>query len=273
MATSVPATSVPTTASTDELPWWLGIVQGIALVVLGVLCLTAPGATLVVLVQLAGIYWLVTGILDLVGLFGDRRHSGWKLFAGIIGVAAGIAVIAHPMWAAVLVPTTLVLVIGIFGIVNGVLVMVRSFAVRMWTGVALGLVSIVLGGVLVMNPLIGAASLPFVIGIVALVGGILSVGIAFAERGRRRRAAAAAVAATTSPSMAPAAAPPAPAAPVVPAAPAAPPAAVAAATPIDEPPEDSGPSAAASAVAPEGADVADAGEAEHADDAGATPGS
>ena len=43
----------------ENLPWWLGVVQGIALLVLGVMCLTAPGATLFVVVQFAGIYWLV----------------------------------------------------------------------------------------------------------------------------------------------------------------------------------------------------------------------
>jgi uncharacterized membrane protein HdeD (DUF308 family) len=189
MATSVPATAT----AYDELPWWLGLVQGVALLVLGVLALTAPGATLVVLVQLAGIYWLVTGVLGLVGLLGDRTSWLWRLIGGIVGVLAGLVVVAHPMWAAVLVPTTLILVVGIFGIVNGVLVLVQSFGARHWTGVALGLFSILLGAVFVMNPLIGAATLPFVIGILALVGGIMSIGVALSERGMRRRTAAAPV--------------------------------------------------------------------------------
>ena len=47
--------SVPATAVYDELPWWLGLVQGVALLVLGALCLSAPGATIVVLVQLTGL--------------------------------------------------------------------------------------------------------------------------------------------------------------------------------------------------------------------------
>jgi len=187
MATSVPATA----AAYDELPWWLGIVQGVALLVLGVLALTAPGATLVVLVQLVGIYWLVAGVLGLIGLLGDRTSWLWRLLGGIIGILAGLAVVAHPMWASVLVPTTLILVVGIFGIVNGVLVLVQSFGARHWTGVLLGFFSILLGAVLVMNPLIGAATLPFVIGILALVGGVMSIGMALSERGMRRRSKAA----------------------------------------------------------------------------------
>ena len=119
--------SVPATATYDELPWWLGLVQGVALLVLGALCLSAPGATIVVLVQLTGLYWLITGILGLIGLISDRSGWLWKAFAGVIGILAGMAIVAHPLWSSILVPTTLVIVIGIFGIVNGILVMIQSW--------------------------------------------------------------------------------------------------------------------------------------------------
>ena len=132
--------SVPATAAYDELPWWLGLVQGVALLVLGALCLSAPGATIVVLVQLTGLYWLITGILGLIGLISDRSGWLWKAFAGVIGILAGMAIVAHPLWSSILVPTTLVIVIGIFGIVNGILVMIQSWGVRRWSGVILGLV-------------------------------------------------------------------------------------------------------------------------------------
>jgi uncharacterized membrane protein HdeD (DUF308 family) len=201
MTTAVPTTATGTPTDVD-LPWWLGIVQGIALLVLGALCLSAPGATLVVLVQLVGIYWLVTGILELVGLIGDRTAWGWKLFAGIIGILAGIAIVAHPMWATILVPTTLVLVIGIFGIISGVMVIVHSFGQRRWTGVILGIFGVLLGLILVANPLIGAATLPFVIGSFALVGGIMSIAMAFYER-RIHRARAGAAGGGSASSVAP----------------------------------------------------------------------
>jgi len=175
----------------ENLPWWLGVVQGIALLVLGVLCLTAPGATLFVVVQLAGIYWLVTGILGLVSLVADRTMWLWKVFAGIIGILAGIAVIQHPMWATILVPSTLILVVGIFGIVSGILGIVHSWSARSWTGIALGAFGALLGLILVMNPVIGAATLPFVVGIFALIGGIMSLVAAISERRSQRRLAAA----------------------------------------------------------------------------------
>ncbi len=177
--------------SADTLPWWLGVVQGVALLVLGLLCLSAPGATLFVVVQFVGIYWLVTGILGLVGLVADRTMWLWKVFAGIIGILAGVAIIQHPMWATILVPSTLVLVIGIMGIVAGLLGIIHSWSDRSWMGIALGAFGALIGLILVMNPVIGAATLPFVVGIFALIGGVMSLVAAWSERQSRRRRAAA----------------------------------------------------------------------------------
>ena len=234
--------SVPATAPYDELPWWLGLVQGVALLVLGALCLSAPGATLLVLVQLTGLYWLITGILGLISLISDRTAWLWKVFAGVIGILAGIAVIGHPMWSSILVPTTLVIVIGIFGIVNGILVMVQAFGIRRWSGVLLGFVGVLLGLVLVANPLIGAATLPFVLGIFALFGGVMSIIMAWFER-RPQRAMASEVVVAATVASAPVAADPVPVPDPVVAAPSPEPASAAAAPipdipsadPVDDP--------------------------------------
>jgi uncharacterized membrane protein HdeD (DUF308 family) len=78
-------------------------------------------------------------------------------------------------------------VIGIFGIVNGAMMIFASFGLRRWTGVILGVFGVLLGLILVANPVIGAATLPFVIGAFALVGGIMSIGMAFYERRAERR--------------------------------------------------------------------------------------
>ena len=193
---TAPAATAP---ATEHLPWWLGVVQGVALIVLGLLCLSAPGATLFVVVQFVGIYWLVTGILGLVSLISDRRMWLWKLVAGVIGILAGIAIIQHPLWATILVPSTLILVIGIMGIVAGILGIIHSSSERGWMGVALGAVGALLGLILVANPVIGAATLPFVVGIFALVGGIMALVAAWSERRSRRRRAAASARDVTAP--------------------------------------------------------------------------
>jgi len=69
--------------------------------------------------------------------------------------------------------------------------------------VILGIVGALLGLVLVANPLIGAATLPFVLGLFAIIGGVMSIAMAWFER-RARRAIASEAAEPAGPAPAPA---------------------------------------------------------------------
>jgi hypothetical protein len=61
--------------STTVLPqqesnvWWVFLLQGIAGILLGLMLIAAPGATLVTLVLFLGFYWIVSGVLSLVQVF------------------------------------------------------------------------------------------------------------------------------------------------------------------------------------------------------------
>src|SRR5215213_2649825 len=101
------------------LPWWLVLLEGIAAAIIGLFLLTAPGATLLVLIQVMGIFWLVGGIFRIVSIFIDSSSWGWKLIGGILGILAGIVVLQHPLWSTVLVPAIYIIVLGIQGLVLG----------------------------------------------------------------------------------------------------------------------------------------------------------
>lgn len=94
-------------------PWWLVLINGIAALILGILLITNTGATIFILVQFLGIYWLISGIFSIIAIFVDSSSWGWKLFSGILGIIAGILVLNHSLWSALLVPTVLVIIIGI----------------------------------------------------------------------------------------------------------------------------------------------------------------
>jgi len=166
----------------NPTPWWLVLLTGIAAVVLGVLLLASPGSTTLVIVQFLGWYWLISGIFNIVAMFVDRSQWGWKLFMGILGIIAGILVIQSPLWAGILVPTVLILVLGIQGIIVGVIALIQAFTGAGWGTGILGVLSILFGLVLVFNPLVGAVALPFVLGIFGIVGGILAIIQAFRMR-------------------------------------------------------------------------------------------
>ena len=65
----------------EALPWGLVLVEGIVVALLGLVLLVAPGASLVFLVELLGIYLLIAGIFRIIGIFLDASSWGWKLCA------------------------------------------------------------------------------------------------------------------------------------------------------------------------------------------------
>ncbi len=156
-------------------PWWLVLLEGIFAAIFGLLLLIAPGATLLFLIQVLGFYFLIGGMLRLVSIFIDASLWGWKLFAGILGVIAGILVLRHPLWSAVVVPEYLVFLIGFLAIFQGAAGLVQAFQGGGWGAGLLGLLGIIFGIILVLNPLIGVVALPFVLGGFMLVGGIAAV--------------------------------------------------------------------------------------------------
>jgi uncharacterized membrane protein HdeD (DUF308 family) len=171
-----------------SLPWWLVLLEGIAAAIIGLFLLTAPSATLFVLIQVLGIFWLVGGLFRIVSIFLDTSLWGWKLIAGALGIVAGIVVLQHPVWSSVLVPAIYIIILGIQGLVLGGVNLVMAFRGEGWGIGILGALSIVFGLVLLFNVWIGIAVLPFVLGAVGIVGGGAAIAIAFAMRSMERGA-------------------------------------------------------------------------------------
>jgi uncharacterized membrane protein HdeD (DUF308 family) len=174
-----------------EVPWWLVLLQGVAAILIGLLLVTQPGATLFTLVIFLGVYWLVGGIFDLVGIFLDPTDWGWKLFSAILGILAGLLVVRNPLWASLVLPATLVWLLAIIGIIVGGVGIYRALTGAGWGAGILGAMSVIFGIILVLNPLISLSVLVYFAGIWAIVGGIATIAGAFWLRSNRRQTAAA----------------------------------------------------------------------------------
>lgn len=166
----------------QTFPWWILLINGIAAIIIGFLLLTSPLETVVILIQIMGLYWLISGVVTLVSIFVNSSQWGWKLFSGILGVLAGIVVLQHPLWSTILVPTTIVLIIAIQGIIIGVIGIIQLFQGGGWGAALLGAISLIFGILLLTQPLIAATVLPFVFGGFAIVGGIIAIIGAFRLR-------------------------------------------------------------------------------------------
>jgi uncharacterized membrane protein HdeD (DUF308 family) len=172
----------------EALPWWLVLVEGIVLALLGLVLLVAPGASLSLLVWLLGIYLLIAGIFRIIGIFLDSSSWGWKLAAGILCLIAGLAILSNPLWSTTLLSTWLVILVGLLAMLQGVAGLIVAFQGGGWGMGALSVVGILFGLFLVINPLIGVATLTLILAIFMLIGGVGAVVQAF----RMRREAAAA---------------------------------------------------------------------------------
>jgi uncharacterized membrane protein HdeD (DUF308 family) len=163
---------------TKAWPWWTTLIMGIAGIIVGILILTTPAKSTLVIVQFLGIYWLISGIMSIVSMFIDHTAWGWKLFIGILGIIAGLLIIQSPLWATIFVPTVLVWVLGLEGIVA----LFQAFKGAGWGAGILGVLSIIFGIYLMGHSLAGAVALVYIAGILGIIGGIYAVYLAFKQR-------------------------------------------------------------------------------------------
>lgn len=170
------------------IPWWLVLIQGIAAILIGLFLLISPATTTFVIIQFLGFYWLISGIFGIISIFFDRRMWGWKLIAGLLGILAGVLIIQNPLWSTVLVPTTLIIVLGIEGLIIGVINLIQAFRGGGWGIGVLGVLSILFGLVLLGNPFLAALGLPFILGILGLVFGVIAIFGAFRIRNVEKEA-------------------------------------------------------------------------------------
>lgn len=181
-------TNSATAMESSARPWGFLLIEGIMLVIIGAVMLWAPAKTKVdtyqILVVLLGIYWVVRGVLDLVHMFTDHSGWGWKLIMGLISIIAGTYIVAYPVAAGLVLPSIFVMVLGIWGLLQGTVALVLAFKGGGWGLGIIGVIGIVFGLILIFNytvPGMGLAMI-WVAAIWAFVSGFFVIYRAFQQR-------------------------------------------------------------------------------------------
>ncbi len=157
--------------------WGWVALRGLVAVLFGLLALFLPGITLAALVLVWGAYALVDGVFALIAgwRIRDQDKPLWPLvLVGITGLAAGIVTFLWPGVTALV----LLYIIAFWAIVAGVFQIVAAIRFRKeiqneWLHGLSGLISLLFGLMLVIQPGAGALALVWVIGIYAVFFGIL----------------------------------------------------------------------------------------------------
>jgi len=185
--TATSATSA-TAMQTKQRPWWLSLITGITLVIVGAMLLFAAPRqkldTYMVLVTFLGIYWLVQGFFDIIAIFIDHTAWGWKLFIGIVSIIAGSSILMYPVAAAIFLPKIFVLVLGIWGMMYGIILLIMAFQGGGWGAGILGVLGIIFGIALMVNytaPGMGLAML-WTGAVFGLIGGVVMIVQSFRQR-------------------------------------------------------------------------------------------
>jgi uncharacterized membrane protein HdeD (DUF308 family) len=163
--------------------WWVFLLKGLAGIILGFFLLTEPAATIVALTTLLGFYWLVQGVLSLVQVFVDRSIPWiWSLLTGVVGIIAGLFVLRHPLVAALTVPTVIVIILGVQGLIMGVLEIISGFRGGGFGSFILGAINFLVGLLLLSRPIAAALAVPIVFGVLLLIQGVGLIFLAFRVR-------------------------------------------------------------------------------------------
>ncbi len=177
------AAAVERTENRSRLaPWWLVLIEGILAIIVGVLLWMYPIRAFITLSFFIGIYWIVSGIFDLVSLFVDRTAWGWKLFMGVIGILAGWFLVDQVLRGALTLSITIVWLVGLMGIFYGILGLIRGFTGAGWGAAILGILSIIFGGYILANRWAAVLAVPWMFGFLSVFFGFLAIFGAFALR-------------------------------------------------------------------------------------------
>jgi uncharacterized membrane protein HdeD (DUF308 family) len=160
--------------------WWTLVLRGVVAVLFGLAALFWPGKTLFVLILFFGAYTLVDGVFAIVGGIMDSSRRWLLLIEGVLGVVAGLILLARPGLGALV----LLYVIAFWAIVTGVMEILAAISLRReidneWLMILGGGISVLFGVILAVLPGAGLLSLTWLIGAFALIFGVAFIVLGF----------------------------------------------------------------------------------------------
>jgi uncharacterized membrane protein HdeD (DUF308 family) len=190
--------------------WWTLVLRGLLAVLFGIAAFAWPGITLAALVLLYGAYAFVDGCFALAAALVGRTDTDgvpwWALLLeGVAGIAVGVMTVFWPGITAL----ALLYLIAAWAVVTGVFEIAAAIRLRReirgeWLLALSGILSVLFGLILVVNPGAGALAVVWLIGAYAITFGVLLMVLGFRLRSWARQLSSKATA--TAPAMEPAAA-------------------------------------------------------------------
>ncbi len=174
--------------------WWAVALRGVLAIIFGVLAFVNPGITLAALVLLFGAYSLVDGVFAIIaGLRAAQRHERWWPFAleGLASIVVGIIAFLMPAAAAF----ALLMLASAWSIVTGIFRIAAAIRLRKqiqgeWLLILNGVLSVAFGVIIAIFPGAGLVTLVWLIGMYAIIFGVILLALGFRLKSHGAKAAA-----------------------------------------------------------------------------------
>jgi len=167
--------------------WVLFLIQGIIMIVLGIVAIGEPMVASIAVALFAGWLFLFSGVIGLAGVFTAQRVPGfwWSVASAVLGIVVGIYLIWRPLAGVLTLTLAVAIYFGAQGICQIIAAISQRSMLRSWGWVVFGgLVNLVLA-VLIFAGWPGTAewTLGLLFGINLLMWGFTLVMTALACRG------------------------------------------------------------------------------------------
>jgi uncharacterized membrane protein HdeD (DUF308 family) len=164
---------------------WGALILGVLFVIAAIFAFSDPGASVIAVVFLFGIAVILKGIFELtfrrrIKEYTDKNHTA-MIIIGIIDIIIGIFILLNLQIGMIAVA----LLFAIWIILDSVFMLITSSYIknystgRFWFTVITGIIGLLIGIILLFNPIGGVLSIAFIIGIYFMIAGIVYILEAF----------------------------------------------------------------------------------------------
>lgn len=169
-----------------EKTWWIALLRGVLAVIFGVFALVNPEGAGYLLVFIFGIFLLVDGLINVIGsIIYIRAAVDWwvLLVVGVLEIGVALVTFAHPD----ITGTVLAILVGLWALFKGVIELMAGIALRNevegeWILILTGVLTAVFGLFALLLPFTESTAAIWLLGLYALLNGILWVIIGFEAR-------------------------------------------------------------------------------------------
>jgi uncharacterized membrane protein HdeD (DUF308 family) len=156
----------------------LSIIRGVVAILFGIMALVWPGLTVLTFTTILVLWLLVSGVINLVHGFSSIKAGGWGWLLKLLVAAVQLGVGAYLIQRPALSVLTLVALLAIAFIVDGVVAVVAPFldsdspaSNHKFVSVIYGVLAVLAGIIIWRYPVSGTLAFVWVVGLFALISG------------------------------------------------------------------------------------------------------